>query len=69
VVPGNDSLDADDAFGLVLAELQKNAERERLLGQAQKVFTKGAASGVDIASAIGTAVRRRPTRTAVDADT
>jgi hypothetical protein len=31
VVPGTDSLDADDAFGLVLAELQKNAERERLL--------------------------------------
>ena len=31
MVPGTDSVDADDAFGLVLAELQKNAERERLL--------------------------------------
>ena len=54
---------------VITAKQLSTAERERLLGQAQKVFTKGAASGVDIASAIGTAVRRRPTRTAVDADT
>jgi adenylate cyclase len=53
---------------VITAKQLSTAERERLLGQAQKVFTKGAANGVDIASAIGTAVRRRPTRTAVDSD-
>jgi len=53
---------------VITAKQLSTAERERLLGQAQKVFTKGAASGVDIASAIGTAVRRRPTRTAIDSD-
>jgi adenylate cyclase len=37
------------------------AERERLLGQAQKVLVKGTAGGVDIASAVAAAVRRRPT--------
>ena len=31
VVPGTDSIDVDDSFGLLLTELQKNAERERLL--------------------------------------
>ena len=53
---------------VITAKQLSTAERERLLGQAQKVFTKGTASGVDIASAIGMAVRRRPTRTAADAD-
>ena len=54
---------------IVVTAMQLSAaERERLLGQAQKVFVKGSASGVDIASAVGTAVRRRSTRAAVDAN-
>ena len=53
---------------VITAKQLSAAERERLLGQAQKVFAKGTASGVDIASAIGTAVRRRSTRAAADAD-
>ena len=53
---------------VITAKQLSAAEHERLLGQAQKVFTKGSASGVDIASAIGTAVRRRSTRAAADAD-
>jgi CheY-like chemotaxis protein len=40
------------------------AERERLLGQAQRVMAKGSASRPDIAAAIGTAMRRRPPRAA-----
>jgi CheY-like chemotaxis protein len=54
---------------VITAKQLSAAERERLLGQAQKVFVKGAASGFDIVSAVGTAVRRRPTRAAVDAAT
>jgi adenylate cyclase len=53
---------------VITAKQLSAAERERLLGQAQKVFAKGTASGVDIASAIGTAVRRQSTRAAADAD-
>jgi len=53
---------------VITAKQLSAAERERLLGQAQKVFAKGTATGVDIASAISTAVRRRPTRAAVDAN-
>jgi signal transduction histidine kinase/DNA-binding response OmpR family regulator len=36
------------------------AERERLLRQAQKIIAKGAASRLDIAAAVGEALRRRP---------
>jgi signal transduction histidine kinase/CheY-like chemotaxis protein len=53
---------------VITAKQLSAAERERLRGQVQKVFVKGTASGIDIASAVGTAVRRRPT-TAVDANT
>jgi signal transduction histidine kinase/CheY-like chemotaxis protein/HAMP domain-containing protein len=53
---------------VITAKQLSAAERERLRGQVQKVFVKGAASGIDIASAVGTAVRRRPTP-AVDANT
>jgi hypothetical protein len=31
VIPGTDSIDVDDSFGVLLTELRKNAERERLL--------------------------------------
>jgi adenylate cyclase len=53
---------------VITAKELSAAERERLLGQAQKIFVKGTARGVDIASAVSTAVRRRPTRAAVDAN-
>ena len=36
------------------------AERERLLGQAQKVIAKSASIRADIAAAVSEAVRRRP---------
>jgi CheY-like chemotaxis protein len=51
---------------VITAKQLSAAERERLLGQAQKVFVKGSVSGVDIASAVSTAVRRRPARAAMD---
>jgi CheY-like chemotaxis protein len=44
------------------------AERERLLRQAHKVIAKGSTSRMDIAAAIGEAVRRRPARAAVGAN-
>jgi adenylate cyclase len=52
---------------VITAKQLSVAERERLRGQAQKVFVKGTVSGVDIALAVGTAVRRRQTQVAVDA--
>jgi CheY-like chemotaxis protein len=36
------------------------SERERLLGEAEKVIVKGASIGIDIAAAVSEAVRRRP---------
>lgn len=54
---------------VITAKQLSAAERERLRGQVQKVFVKGAASGIDIASAVGTAVRRRPTAAAMTANT
>ncbi|MGH6875435.1 MAG: hypothetical protein ACREDW_10495, partial [Aestuariivirgaceae bacterium] len=36
------------------------AERERLLGQAEKVIAKSASLRADIAAAVSEAVRRRP---------
>jgi adenylate cyclase len=51
---------------VITAKQLSAAERERLQRQAQKVFVKGTASGVDIALAVGTAVRRRQTRDAVE---
>jgi signal transduction histidine kinase/DNA-binding response OmpR family regulator/HAMP domain-containing protein len=53
---------------VITAKQLTAAERERLLRQVQKVMEKGTASGVDIASAVSEAVRRRPTRAAVDAN-
>jgi len=53
---------------VITAKQLSAAERERLRGQVQKVFVKGAASGIDIASAVGTAVRRRSTVAAMAAD-
>ena len=47
---------------VVTAKPLTAAERDRLLRQARKVMEKGAASGVDIAAAIGEAVRRRSAR-------
>ena len=54
---------------VITAKQLSAAERERLRGQVQKVFVKGTASGIDIASAVGTAVRRRPTVAAMAANT
>ena len=47
---------------VVTAKPLTAAERDRLLRQARKVMEKGTASGVDIAAAIGEAVRRRSAR-------
>jgi GAF domain-containing protein/CheY-like chemotaxis protein/HAMP domain-containing protein len=47
---------------VVTAKPLTTAERDRLLRQARKVMEKGTASGVDIAAAIGEAVRRRSAR-------
>jgi hypothetical protein len=41
------------------------AERERLLREAQQVIVKRASIGMDIAAAVGEAVRRRPAPAAV----
>ena len=53
---------------VITAKQLTAAERERLLGQAQKVIAKGTASRLDIASAISEAVRRRPARAAMGAN-
>jgi signal transduction histidine kinase/CheY-like chemotaxis protein len=42
-------------------------ERDRLLGQVRKVIAKGGSINVDITTAIGEAVRRRPARAAANA--
>jgi CheY-like chemotaxis protein len=49
---------------VVTAKQLSAGERERLLRQAQKVMEKATATRVDIAAAIGAAVRRRPARVA-----
>jgi CheY-like chemotaxis protein len=50
---------------VITAKQLTAAERDRLLGQAQKVIAKGSASRLDIAAAISEAVRRRPARAAI----
>src|SRR6516225_2365495 len=45
---------------VITAKQLTAAERERLLRQAQKIIAKGAASRLDIAAAVGEALRRRP---------
>jgi len=47
---------------VITAKQLTPTERERLMGQAQKVIAKGATSRLDIAAAVGEAVRRRPAR-------
>ena len=47
---------------VVTAKPLSTAERDRLLRQARKVMEKGVATGVDIAAAVGEAVRRRSAR-------
>jgi CheY-like chemotaxis protein len=53
---------------VVTAKPLTAAERDRLLRQARKVMEKGTASGVDIAAAVGEAVRRRSARAAAGAN-
>jgi signal transduction histidine kinase/DNA-binding response OmpR family regulator/HAMP domain-containing protein len=48
---------------VITAKQLTAAERERLLRQAQKIIAKGTTSRLDIAAAVGEAVRRRPVRT------
>lgn len=43
------------------------AERDRLLGQVRQVIAKGVSINVDIAAAIGEAMRRRPARAVTNA--
>ena len=43
------------------------AERDRLFGQVRQVIAKGVSINVDIAAAIGEAMRRRPARAATNA--
>jgi signal transduction histidine kinase/DNA-binding response OmpR family regulator len=45
---------------VITAKQLTAAERERLLRQAQKIIAKGTASRLDIAAAVGEALRRRP---------
>ena len=45
---------------VITAKELTTSERERLLREAQKVIVKGSSIGVDIAAAVGEAVRRRP---------
>ncbi len=52
---------------VITAKELSATERGRLLRQAQKVVEKGSASRLDIATAIGAAVRRRPARAAMTA--
>jgi CheY-like chemotaxis protein len=47
---------------VITAKQLTAAERERLLRQAQKIIAKGTASRLDIAAAVGEALRRRPVR-------
>jgi signal transduction histidine kinase/CheY-like chemotaxis protein/HAMP domain-containing protein len=54
---------------VMTAKQLTTAERERLLGQARNVIAKGASFGVDVAAAIGEAVRRRPARAVAEAST
>ena len=49
---------------VVTAKQLSAGERERLSRQAQKVMEKATTTRVDIAAAIGAAVRRRPARVA-----
>jgi signal transduction histidine kinase/DNA-binding response OmpR family regulator/HAMP domain-containing protein len=52
---------------VITAKQLTRAERERLMRQAQKVIAKDTASHLDIASAIGQALRRRPAPAPMDA--
>jgi adenylate cyclase len=52
---------------VITAKQLTPAERERLLGQAQKVIAKSASIRADIAAAVGEAVRRRPAHATVGA--
>jgi len=54
---------------VITAKQLTAAERERLLRQAQRVIAKGTASRLDIAAAVGEAVRRRPARMPAGANT
>jgi len=47
---------------VITAKRLTAVERERLLQQAQKIIAKGTVSRLDIAAAVGEAVRRRPPR-------
>jgi CheY-like chemotaxis protein len=47
---------------VITAKQLTATERERLLRQAQRIIAKGTASRLDIAGAVGEAVRRRPAR-------
>jgi signal transduction histidine kinase/CheY-like chemotaxis protein/HAMP domain-containing protein len=47
---------------VITAKQLTAAERERLLRQAQKIIAKGTTSRLDIAAAVGEALRRRPVR-------
>jgi signal transduction histidine kinase/CheY-like chemotaxis protein/HAMP domain-containing protein len=53
---------------VITAKQLSAAERERLLRQAQKIIAKGTASRLDIAAAVGQAVRRRPVHMPVGAN-
>jgi CheY-like chemotaxis protein len=53
---------------VITAKQLTAAERERLLRQAQKIIAKGTASRLDIAAAVGQAVRRRPVHMPVGAN-
>jgi len=53
---------------VITAKELSAAERERLLGQARKIISKGTASRMDITAAINEAVRRRPVRIEARAD-
>jgi signal transduction histidine kinase/DNA-binding response OmpR family regulator len=53
---------------VITAKQLTAAERERLLRQAQKIIAKGAASRLDIAAAVGEALRRRPAPTSAGAN-
>jgi CheY-like chemotaxis protein len=51
---------------VITAKQLTPAERERLLGQAQKVIGKSASLRADVAAAVGEAVRRRPADAVAD---
>ena len=52
---------------VVTAKQLTAVERERLLREAQQVIIKGASIGIDVAAAVGEAVRRRPPSATADA--